>query len=275
LRTSRPVDLEWQERVLTIRAAARKGKRASEIAERYELPVGAVERVLAPVNHPRLSDPVPLIQTREAVPGRVAPDVQLYWLGFLMAVGRILGQGTSFTLVVTLGTRARDAIEVLMADLLGTDTARCEFCHSSLGGWQVYLRDPDLCKALLPWGVPSNFYGGDVALLDDLPNAFAAAFLRGYVDGLGVERDGGGPRGQGLLLTGDPAVLAGINAMIERAWGVSGRVGGRASSKGTLRFSLPASRAVRERLDAYPSRLYVHAPASRNGGAMLDTGKGL
>jgi len=53
LRSSRPIDLEWQERVITIRAAARKGKRPTEIAADYQLPVGAVEQVLAPVNQPR------------------------------------------------------------------------------------------------------------------------------------------------------------------------------------------------------------------------------
>jgi hypothetical protein len=254
VRTVRPIDLEWQARVVSIRAAARKGKQATEIAARYALPVGAVERVLAPVNHPRLSDPVLLLHDRQAAPGRVAPDVQIYWLGFLTAAGRILGQGTSFTLVVTLGARDRDAIGIMMSDLLGTDASRCEFCHSSVDGWQVYLRDPDLCKALLPWGLHSNVYGGDVALLDDLPDAFVAAFLRGYADGAGMPAEEAGARNGALALGGDPAVLKGINTLLQRAWGVSGRVAGREGGTGTLRFSSSASRTIRARLDAYPSR---------------------
>ena len=260
MRTLRPVDLEWQARVVSIRAAARKGERAPAIAERYALPVGAVERVLAPVNHPRLSDPVVLLHARETTPGKVSPGVQIYWLGFLMAAGRILGQGTSFTLVVTLGARDRDTIGILMTDLLGTDATRCEFCHSSVGGWQVYLRDPELCKALLPWGVPSTVYGGDAAVLDDLPAAFAAAFVRGYADGVGVEGDGAGLRDGVLALAGDPAVLAGINALVQRAWSVSGRVAGRDRSAGALRFSSSVSRAIRGHLAAYPSRLRAAIP---------------
>lgn len=257
LRSPTGPDLKWREQVGKIRAAARRGKPPTEIAELYHLPIGMVERVLIPVDHPRLSDPVHLLRTRRELPGMTPADIQLYWLGFLMAAGHIWGQGTSLTLVVTLGEHSRAHMETFMDDL-ATDYVRCEYCRSSVVGWQVYLRDQHLCKALFPWGVPSELHGDDATILDDLPGEFTTPFMRGYADGNWPSpRSASSQRGTRFVLQGTVGILRGINAMIQRHWSApAGRVtlqGARAE----LRFVTPSTcKTIRDQLDAYPSRLH-------------------
>lgn len=257
LRNPTGPDLKWREQVGKIRAAARRGKQPPEIAALYDVPVAMVERVLIPVDHPRLSDPVHLLRARRESPGMTPADVQLYWLGFLMAAGHIWGQGTSLTLVVTLGGHSQEHMETFMDDL-ATDYLRCEYCRSSVVGWQVYLRDQSLCKALFPWGIPSELHGDDATILDDLPGEFATPFLRGYADGNWPSRhSGGGQRNGRFVLQGTAAILGGVNAMIRRHWSASG---GRVTPRGAraeLSFAAHSvSKTIRERLDAYPSRLH-------------------
>jgi len=246
--------LEWRERTARFRSAARKGKSPREIAELHDLPIAAVERVLAPIDHPRISDPVNLLRGRRNVPGTAPADVQLYWLGFLMVAGHIWGQGSSLALVVTLGEESRKYIATFMADIT-TDRIYCEFCYSSTVGWQVYLRDQGLCKALFPWGVPSDLHGDDSALLDDLPKEFAIPFICGYVDG-----NRSFPRSSDKLpngrftVHGTAAVLARINSMVKRHWGVSGRIVTSRRERSELKFSNPAGRAIHSQLDTFTSR---------------------
>ena len=247
--------LEWRVRTAKIRSAARNGKNLKEIAELHHLPLAAVVRVLAPVEHPRISDPVGLLQNTHQAPGTAPADVQVYWLGFLMATGHIWGQGQSLTLVVTLGDKSEEYIETFIADM-ATDRIYCEFCHSSVVGWQVYLRDQNMCNALFPWGVPSDLHGDDSALLDDLPREFATPFIRGYVDGNrssshSLDR----LRGDEFTVHGTPAVLARINSMVRRHWRVSGGIVTSRRGRAELRFSDPeACRAIHGKLDTYVSR---------------------
>jgi hypothetical protein len=246
--------LEWRERTARLRSAARGGKSSEEIAELHQLPLAAVERVLAPIDHPRISDPVRLLRNHSQVPGTAPVDVQLYWLGFLMAAGYIRGQGRSLTLVVTLGEKSQEYIETLMADLT-TERIYCEFCHSSIVGWQVYLRDQGLCKALFPWGVPSDLHGDDSALLDDLPGEFAVPFMCGYVDGSWPSIPSAGRLTDRFTVHGSPEVLARLNSMVQRHWGVSaGSVTAR-QNRAQLQFSGPrVCRAIHSQLKTYVSR---------------------
>lgn len=248
--------LEWRARTAEIRTAARKGRSPREIAELHDLPLAAVERVLTPVEHPRISDPIQLLQRNHKIPGMAPADVQVYWLGFLMAAGHICGQGTSLTLVVTLGERSRACIESLMADL-ATDYMRCEFCYSSIVGWQAYLRDPGLCKALFPWGVPSDLHGDDSALLDDLPRELAIPFICGYADGNSSSTSAlRGVSEKRFTVQGTPVVLARINSMVERYLEVPGGKVIPRRERAELQFSDPgACRAIHSQLDTYVSRL--------------------
>jgi hypothetical protein len=238
-----------------IRGAARKGKRPAEIADLYKLPVAAVERVLAPVEHPRLSDPVQLLHASHTRGGTAPADVQVYWVGFLMAAGNIRGHGTALTLVVTVGAEGRDRIATLLADLL-SDHIRWEFCYSNIVGWQAYLRDQIFCKALIPWGIPSDLCGEDPTVIDDLPEELVVPFLRGFVDGGALGRPGRlSRRRTGFAIRGTPAMLVGIKALVQRHWGVSNGVVTRSGKGVELRFADPAARrGIQSQLDASPSR---------------------
>ncbi|GEM_PF-1267673 len=251
-RTPTAADLEQRRRTLQIRSAARRGSTTADIAERYQLPAKVVERTLAAARDPRLADPADLLAARAGAPGLPDPDVQVYWMGFLTAAGCIWGQGASATLVVTLGEKSQAYVERLMADLAGPHV-RYEFCRSSLLGWQLYIRDQALCRALIPWGIPSDLHGGDPGLLDDLPERFAAPFLRGYADGdWPAGRAAAGGR---LTLHGTPAVLAGINAMARRCWGITGGVISGPAPRAQLRFRGPrAGREFLARILAYTRR---------------------
>jgi hypothetical protein len=250
--------LEWRDQTIKVRTAARRGKSPQEIADLQQLPIAAVERILAPIKHVRISDPVQLLRGHADVPGTASADVHVYWLGFLMATGRILGQGTSLTLVVTLGELSREYVGTFMADLT-TDYVRCEYCYSNIEGWQAYLRDPSLCKALFPWGVPSDLHGDDSALLDDLSAELAIPFIRGYVDGdrSVIHASNNGSTGR-FAVRGAPAVLARINSMVQRYWGVGGGTVTSRRDGAELRFSDAKScRIIHNQLNTYGSRLHA------------------
>ncbi len=246
-------DLERRERAVQIRSAARKGRTPADIAHVLDLPVDAVKRVLIAADNAYLSDPVDLFRTRKAAAGLTAEDIQLYWLGFLTAAGHIWGQGASLTLVITLGERSQAHMETFMADLADPHV-RYEFCRSSLLGWELYVRDQSLCKALVPWGIPSDVYGEDPTLLDDMPREFAVPFLRGYLDGDFPAQLPAGRKDSPLTLHGAPAVLAGIDAMVRRFWGVSSGAITARPPRAELRFGSHAGRVIRERVSTYAAR---------------------
>src|SRR5436853_6718660 len=103
-------DPEWQARTHKIRAAARKGRDATEIADAYQIPVALVKRLLAPTEHPRLSDPVDLIRTRHVDAGKAPADVQMYLCGILTASGQIMEPGPAYAHVVTIDKDPHDRL---------------------------------------------------------------------------------------------------------------------------------------------------------------------
>lgn len=259
-------DLERRDRFARVRAAARHGKPIAEIAALCRATPAEVRLALGTAEHVRISNPAQLLQARQPAPGAMPPDVQMYWVGFLTAAGRLCGQGAAFTLVVTLGNRSQADMDTFTADLAGA-YVRYEFCHSSLAGWQLYVRDEHLCKALLPWGIPSDRYGEAPALLDELPDDLITPFVRGYLDGDRLVH-GKPHRGTASALTlhGTPAVLAGINNMVQRCWHVPMGTVTAGTRRATLRFADPQTCAVIwDRVHAYPSRLPVAAAEASPG----------
>jgi hypothetical protein len=251
----RPSDarLEVQQRTAQIRAAARKGKSAAEIAEACDAPLEAVEQLLAPVADARLSDPAHLLNHAATAVGLATADIQVYWVGFLTAAGRICGQGASSALIVTLGHRSPEYMRVFMADL-ATPQVRHEFCRSSLLGLQLYVRDRNLCDALLRWGIPSEIHGDDAALLDDVPTKFIAPFLRGYLDGNWVTPGTARSRSSRLVVYGTAAVLTAINAMVHRGWRIAPGVVTQRPPRAELRFSPQSEEAILNHIHAYTTR---------------------
>lgn len=248
-----PILLEVQQRNVLIRSAARKGKTAVEIAEVLGAPLKMVERMLAPVADARLSDPAHLLNHVSVAAGLPPADIQVYWVGFLSAAGRLCGVGASFALIVTLGHRTREYMQTFLSDL-ATPQVRHELCRSSLLGWQLYVRDRDLCEVFLRWGISSEVHGDDPTVLDDLPTEFIAPFLRGYLDGNWTTP--GDPRSPShrLVLYGTEAVLAGINAMIYRSWQIAPGVVTCRPPRAELRFSQPDERVLLNQIRTYTTR---------------------
>lgn len=242
-------DPTWQTRVREIRAAGRRGDSAADIAVASGFSAASVQKLLAPGAHPRLSDPGDLLRTGRVRTGQIPADVQLYWFGFLTAAGYIRGQGPSLTLVVTLGEEGRGSLDALEADLM-IGPRRCELCHSTLAGWQGYFRDPILCGALIPWGIPSDLYGEDAALLEELPDELFLPFIRGYTEGGAVARRRPSPGdASGITIRGTAAVLGSLNALIQRYWGLApGRIT-RVGNDTVLHFAEDAAR------DAFETRV--------------------
>ena len=252
-RRSNQAGLEVQQRTAQIRAAARKGKTASEIAEAYGAPLKMVEQMLAPVADTRLADPAHLLNHGAMGTGLPPVDIQVYWVGFLTAAGRICGRGGSSALIVTLGHRSLEYMNVLMADL-ATPQVRHEFCRSSLIGWQLYIRDQSLCDALSRWGIPSEVHGDDPTVLDDFPVEFMAPFLRGYLDGNWVTPGTARSRSHDVVFHGTDATLSAINAMIHRGWRITPGTVVQRPPRAELRFSRPDERAILSRINTYTTR---------------------
>lgn len=254
-------DPEWQARIRDVRAASRRGKSPAEIAMVSGLPAAAVQKILAPTDHPWLSTPGDLLRTGKARVGQIAGDVQLYWIGFFTAAGYIRGQGPSLTLIVTLGEEGRGRIDALKTELM-MGRNHCELCHSSLAGWQAYFRDASLCHALMPWGIPSDLYGEDPALLEDLPEQLFLPFMRGYMEGAKLARRPPTDRHtEGFTILGTAAVLGGLNIVIQRLWGIRNGLITHVGKDAALHFPGRVARA------AFESRL-GDLRGSASGGAV-------
>ena len=251
----RPVNaaaLEARERTWRVRAAARKGKTPQQIAAAGDYPLKLVEQILAPIADVRLSDPATLLNNGAVAAGLPPADVQMYWVGFLTAAGRICGQGASFALIITLGDRSQAHMNTFVEDL-ATPQVRNEYCQSSVLGWQLYVRDQSLCKALLRWGIPSDLHGDDPTVLEDLPKEFLAPFLRGYVDGNWAPPEAAS-RTNGLVLYGTDAILTAINTTVRRHWGIgSGTVTSR-PPRADLKFNRQDGQTILTRSRAYTTR---------------------
>ncbi|HEX2715805.1 MAG TPA: hypothetical protein VHM88_26780, partial [Candidatus Acidoferrales bacterium] len=111
-----------------------------------------------------------------------------------------------------------------------------------------------LCKALLPWGIPSELYGDDPTVLDDLPKEFIAPFLRGYLDGNLATPDVTRSRSNDLVFYGTEAVLAAINAMIHRGWQINTGVVTPRPPRAELRFNRQDDQAILNHIHAYTTR---------------------
>jgi len=226
----------------------------NDIATACQVPLPLVEKILSRVDNPRVSDPVHLLTTGHALPGRTPADIQFYWLGFLKAAGHVWGQGPRLALVVTLGDDAKAHMKTLLADL-ADPVASVEFCRSSLLGWQLYVRDPDLCRALIPWGITSDSYGDDPGLIDDMLEEFAAPFMHGFLDGNWPGRRIEVRDDAPLTLYGPVMTVGAINKLIQRCWRVAPGIITEVSPR--ARLYLPnrqAARVIRTNARSYTSR---------------------
>ncbi|MDR7537555.1 MAG: hypothetical protein QN183_14500 [Armatimonadota bacterium] len=199
------------------------GLSAEEIAAKYNLPAPAVYRYLRSTHQAcGLWRPY---DYRTAPPPADAA-VQIYWLGYLTASGRVLGQGNAATLVLAIHPHDEPHVQTLVADLV-RGHPRVEFADSSLEGRQAYVRDPVLAEVLLQWGLANSLAAASVSL-DYVPAALAPDFVRGYLEGsrrtppFGGTRLTPAPPGRNarLVLVGPPTLVASLRRVLRTTCGV-------------------------------------------------------
>lgn len=168
----------------------------------------------------------PYALRRGPVPDNAA--VQIYWLGFIAATGRVFGQNNLTTLVLAIHPDDAAHVQTLLQDLV-VGHATCEFADSSLDGRQAYVRDRQLAETLLQWGISATPADGSIPL-EFIPRPLVPDFVRGYLEGSrhappfgGVRSGVPSPRSvRSLVLVGQKPMLEGLKRVLRAAWGISG-----------------------------------------------------
>lgn len=159
-----------------------------DIATKHGLPLIVVTRAVRRRANTRLPNPFHL--RTEASNGTGA--IQLYWLGFIAAAGRLFQQGATPALVLTVDGRDVDHVRVLIEDLCAGHPS-CEWCESNLDGLQAYIRDRDLAQMLAEWGAPGATLEDGSIPVELVPRRLLSHFVRGYLEGSrGLPPFGGG-----------------------------------------------------------------------------------
>jgi hypothetical protein len=222
--------------LFSIHADFAAGLSPAAIAAKHGLPLSAVTAIVRRRSDDRL--PTPFHLREHARRGQGA--VQLYWVGYIAAAGRLFPQGPAPTLVLTVDPHDTAHVAALVDDLcVGHPT--CEWCESSRDGLQAYIRDRDLGRMLADWGIPEDPADGSVPVAL-IPTALLDHFVRGYLEGGGRLRAGRRPA---VSLTGPPQFVADLRRALARHAGVGGGTV-RTRSDGTvdLTYAGPAARRL-------------------------------
>lgn len=206
--------------IYAIHADRANGLSIPEIAARHNLPATAVLGFLrSSASACALANPFDFRRRRLTPLARP----HAYWLGYIAASGRVLGQNNFCTLVMAIHPDDAPHIQTLLADLV-IGRATCEFADSSLAGRQVYVRDRPLAETLLQWGIAATLEENGVPL-DYLPAPTLSHFVRGYLEGSrlsppfgGTRREPPSPHLQGpLSLVGSPSLIAQLKQTLQSA----------------------------------------------------------
>lgn len=173
--------------------------------------------------------------------------VQIYWLGYIAAAGRVLGQHAYSTLILAIHPADEPHIETLLHDLV-IGHAAVELADSNLDGRQAYVRDRHLVEVLRQWGIAGTA-AESVVPVEFIPPTCLPDFVRGYLEGSRLRPPFGGsgartpsPRGlRSLAFVGPPVFLEHLDRLLQSACGVG---------PGSIDTSGPGERS---RLD-YPLR---------------------
>jgi len=153
------------------------GLAPAQIAEKHSLPVYTVTQALRRDRRPRaLPDPYGLAQRR----ADHRDAALLYWVGYVAACGAVY-DGAMPTLVLNVDERDIEHVEALLTDLC-EGRPGCEYCQSSTRGLQAYIRDRDLGRLLLRWGIPGDDRSTSVPI-SFVPSSLLPHFVRGYLEG--------------------------------------------------------------------------------------------
>ncbi len=261
--STRPVPRHDPRLIYAIQANRAGGLTVADIAAKHNLPLPTVLQLLrAPSPSCALKTPYEFRQG--ALPAR-AP-AQVYWLGYIASSGRIFGENARGTLVLAIHPEDGAHVQTLLQDLI-EGYANCEFVDSSLNGRQAYVRNPDLARVLLQWGIASSLEQTSIPL-EFLPQALLPDFLRGYIEGSRLTRPfGEGRNGNGngvpspgslrsLALAGSPALIEGLATALRTACSASGSMGS-STQAGLTQIVFPAKDGMR--LLEYAYRLPVRS----------------
>jgi hypothetical protein len=235
-------------RIYEIHADRASGLSVPEIAAKHNLPATAVLGLLrSSVNTCALANPY---EFRRRALGPLA-EPHAYWLGYIAATGRVLGQNNFCTLVLAIHPDDAPHIQTLLSDLVVGRTT-CEFANSSLSGRQVYVRDRPLAETLLQWGIAATLEESSIPL-EFVPVSLMPHFVRGYLEGGrlsppfgGTRREPPSPRAHGALsLVGSPPLIAQLKQALQQACRAYGGVVTAFEPGGLARLVFPSPAGIR------------------------------
>ena len=131
----------------------------------------------------------------------------VYWIGFIAACGSVF-DGPNPTLVLDIDTGDLPHVHTLVDDLC-EGRPGLESCQSSTRGLQVYIRDRNLGRLLVRWGIPGADRATEAVPVDFIPHGLVSHFVRGYIEGGPETPPFGGGRVPGSPKTVRRVVMAG------------------------------------------------------------------
>lgn len=163
------------------------GLALSQIAEKHALPEHTVAQAL---RHDRGSQslPDPFSLAHRARNGQEA--LLLYWLGYIAAAGSVY-DGSIPTVVIDIDSRDRGHVEMISQDLRGGRSGY-EFCQSTTRGLQVYIRDAELGRLFVRWGLPGYDRSAGNVPVGLIPRSLLSHFIRGWLEGAPLTSPFGG-----------------------------------------------------------------------------------
>lgn len=212
--------------ILAIHKERAEGLSPNQIGARHEISGVVVQQFLRPRTNTTLPTPFELTRT----PQGQLPPIPMYWLGFIAASGRAANRTSGRPLVLSVDTRDEEHVRTMVRDLLRVPAAH-EFCYSSHGGHQAYIRERDLGEAVTHWGLTTDPREG-VLPVDHIPAAALPHFVRGLIEGQVHHPPFGGrgpaaahpsPRVRRVVLAGSPGFLQALQRRIRES--AAGAVG--------------------------------------------------
>lgn len=209
------------------------GLAPAQIAEKHALSLYIVTQALRREGNGRLPDPYVLSQRERGV----GDATLVYWVGYIAACGSVF-DGPNPTLVLDIDTDDLAHLHTLVEDLC-EGRPGLESCQSSTRGLQVYIRDRNLGRVMVRWGIPGADRATEAVPVDFIPRGLMSHFVRGYIEGgratppFGGGRVPGSPRtARRVILAGPHGFLADLRAALppdlRRSGSLTGRTGGAA-----------------------------------------------
>ncbi|HET8678672.1 MAG TPA: hypothetical protein VFM39_01025 [bacterium] len=214
-------------KIFTIHADQASGLTPLQIAAKHDLPPATVQGFLRARGETcTLASPYGIQRSHSPTPA----SVQVYWLGFIAAAGRVSGQSHLTTLVLHIHPGDAPHVQTLIQDLM-IGHVTCEFADSSLYGRQAYVRDRQLAEQLLQWGISATSEDGSIPI-EFIPESLIGDFVRGYLEGSRYSPPFGGLRHQApsprslrsLVLVGPVPLVEGLNRVLHSVCGARGGV---------------------------------------------------